>query len=190
METAAPINIFKQFLIFRPVFGGFLGRFFARNVSLIYIKADNHFSPSSDFIVFKFDAPFRRSWGLSQFLSYQIQDEGCAIIPLLQKNSILTPSLQPSWGKCLSILKVIILTARKDVQRCMVSGGSILPHRTAQQQSCGRRKFPRIQNKSLDGSPERRAFFRESSNFQTYNRATARFNFCTIAPRHDSTFKH
>jgi hypothetical protein len=114
METAAPINIFKQFLIFRPVFGGFLGRFFARNVSLIYIKADNYFSPSSDFIVFKFDAPFRRSWGLSQFLSYQIQDEGCAI-PLLQ-NSILSPSSQPSWGKCLSILKVIILTARKDVQ--------------------------------------------------------------------------
>lgn len=163
METAAPINIFKQFLIFRPVFGGFLGRFFARNVSLIYIKADNHFSPSSDFIVFKFDAPFRRSWGLSQFLSYQIQDEGCAI-PLIQ-NSILSPSLQPSWGKCLSILKVIILTARKDVQRCMVSGGSILPHRTNSHKST----FPRVQNKSPHDSLERQAFFRESSNFQTYN---------------------
>lgn len=154
METAAPINIFKQFLIFRPVFGGFLGRFFARNVSLIYIKADNHFSPSSDFIVFKFDAPFRRSWGLSQFLSYQIQDEGCAIIPLLQKNSILSPSLQPSWGKCLSILKVIILTARKDVQA--VYSGNGVPERSLNSHPQGWSRLDNLETQS-GSTPDRRS---------------------------------
>lgn len=152
METAAPINIFKQFLIFRPVFGGFLGRFFARNVSLIYIKADNYFSPSSDFIVFKFDAPFRRSWGLLQFLSYQIQDEGCAI-PLLQ-NSILSPSLQPSWGKCLSILKVIILTARKDVQA--VYSGNGVPERSLNSHPQGWSRLDNLETQS-GSTPDRRS---------------------------------
>lgn len=190
METAAPINIFKQFLIFRPVFGGFLGRFFARNVSLI--KTDNHFSPSSDFIVFKFDAPFRRSWGLLQFLSYQIQDEGCAIIPLLQ-NSILSPSLQPSWGKCLSILKVIILTVGYD------SNGVLSDMLSTDAQHLAFQKFGRTAG--FDSLPLLKAIVVNVGNpqdlFKTKASLTARKDghfFAnhrifkrTIAPRHDST---